>query len=145
MPLLVYQAGEAMRFDESVISLGMKGVENVMKYLKISSKELITESRPIQSKDEEWITAHMGGILHTNVTLGQKIEKNDIIGTISDPFRPNIVEKIKAQTDGVIVGINTSPLIYEGLQIFKLASFLDHGRAEIMIEEWDKNQPDSYI
>ena len=41
--------------------------------------------------------------------------------------------------------MNTSPLIYEGLAIFKVASFLDYDRAENVIEEWDKKQPDSYI
>lgn len=43
------------------------------------------------------------------------------------------------------MGVNTSPLIHEGLPIFKVASFLDYDKAETIIEEWDKKQPDSYI
>lgn len=145
IPLLVYQAGEAMRFDENAIQLGVNGVKNVMRYINMLEKEPIQEVQPIFSRDEDWIIAHKGGILHHNATLGQKIEPGEIIGTISDPFGSDIIESIKSTQRGVIVGINTSPLIHEGLPIFKIASFLDYDKAETVIETWDQKQPDSYI
>ncbi len=145
IPLLVYQAGEAMRFDESAISLGVNGVKNVMRAIDILPKEPKNEIKPIFSKDEEWLIAHCGGILHTEVSLGQTIQEGDILGEISDPFRADTLEYIRSPIDGVIVGINTTPLIYEGLPLFKVASFLDDDKAESLIEEWDKKQQDSYI
>lgn len=145
VPLLVYQAGEAMRFDENAIALGVEGIKNVMKAIDMLQKEPIQEVLPIFSRDEDWILAHKGGILHSKVTLGQAIEKGEIIGTISDPFGLDIVEPVKAFQKGIVVGVNTSPLIHEGLAIFKLAAFLDYEKAETVIEEWDKKQPDSYI
>lgn len=145
VPLIVYQAGEAMRFDENAIELGVNGIKNVMRYINMLEKEPIQEITPIFSRDEDWIVAHKAGILHYAVTLGQTIEKGDIIGNISDPFGLDIIEPIKSPMKGIIVGINTSPLIHEGLHIFKIASFLDYNKAETTIEEWDKKQPDSYI
>ena len=145
IPLLVYQAGEAMRFDENAIQLGVNGIKNVMRAIDILEKEPIQEVKPIFSREEEWIVAHKGGILHTDVALGQTINKGDVIGNISDPFGADIIEPIKSPQQGVVVGINTSPLIHEGLPIFKIASFLDYDKAETTIEEWDKKQPDSYI
>ena len=79
------------------------------------------------------------------MSLGQVIEKNTVLGTISDPFGSDIIESIRSSQKGVIVGINTSPLIHEGLPIFKVASFLDNEKAENVIEEWNKNQQDSEI
>lgn len=145
VPLLVYQAGEAMRFDDNAITLGVEGIQNVMRSISMLSKEPTKEVNPIFSREEDWIIAHKGGILNSKVTLGQTIEKNDIIGTISDPFGADMVESIKSPQKGIVVGINTSPLIYEGLSIFKIASFLDYDKAKTVIEEWDKKQPDSYI
>ena len=145
IPMLVYQAGEAMRFDDNAIILGVEGVKNVMRSINMLTKEPTKESSPMFSRDEDWIIAHKGGILHSKVNLGQTINKNDIIGTISDPFGVDIVEPIKAPRQGIVVGINTAPLIYEGLQIFKVASFLDYNKAETSIEEWDKKQTDSFI
>jgi uncharacterized protein len=145
VPLIVYQAGEAMRFDENAITLGVSGIKNVMKAINVFSSEPVEQIKPISSKEEGWITAHKGGILHEKISLGQIIEENEIIGTISDPFGADDSEPIKSKKKGVVVGINSSPLIYEGLQIFKIASFLDDEKAETIIGEWDKKQPDSYI
>lgn len=145
IPFLVYEAGEAMRFDENVISLGVEGVKNIMCAIDMLTKEPSKDINFIFSRDEEWILSHQAGILHTDVTLGQTIKKNDIIGSIADPFGAEIVKYIKSPQEGIVVGINTSPLIHEGMPIFKIASFLDYGKAESVIEEWDKNQPDSYM
>lgn len=145
VPLLVYQAGEAMRFDENAINLGVEGIKNVMRAIDMLEKESIQKFTPIFSQDEEWITAHKGGILHPTITLGQTIEKGEKIGTISDPFGADISEPITSHQKGIVVGLNTSPLIHEGLPIIKIASFLDYDKAEDVIEEWDKKQPDSYI
>lgn len=145
IPLLVYQAGEAMRFDESAITLGVDGVLNVLRSIDILPNSDTTTFKPIFSRDEDWIIAHKGGVLHPNVSLGQTIKKNDIIGTISDPFGADFIEPIHSIQDGVVVGINTTPLIHEGLKIFKIASFIDDDKAENIIEQWDNQQPDSYI
>lgn len=145
VPLLVYQAGEAKRFDENAIQLGVDGIRNVMRAIDMLAKEPVQEVPPIFSRDEDWIISHKGGILHPNVTLGQVIEKGEVIGTISDPFGVDIIESIKSPQKGIVVGVNTSPLIHEGLQIFKVASFLDYDKAGTVIEAWDKKQPDSYM
>lgn len=143
IPLLVYQAGEAMRLDQSAIELGYEGVLNVMRAINILEKAPIKDTRTIFSRDEEWILAHKGGILHPTSTLGQVIQKEDIIGTIKDPFGVDNVESVKSPIEGVIVGINTAPLIHEGLPIFKIASFIDYDKAETVIEEWNQKQPDN--
>lgn len=143
IPLLVYQAGEAMRFDENAITLGVNGVLNVMRAIDILPRTPIEEIRPIFSQDEEWIVSHYAGILHTNVTLGQTIKKGETIGRITDPFGVDFSEDVQSPQDGIVVGINTTPLIHEGLPIFKIASFLDYEKAENIIEEWEKIQPES--
>ena len=101
-------------------------------------KEEKKEVTPIFSKEEEWIVAHKGGILHHSVVLGQTIEEGDVIGMISDPFGADIHEPVHSPQKGIVVGINTSPLIHEGLPIFKLASFLNYEKAEAVIEKWDR-------
>lgn len=143
IPLLVYQAGEAMRFDENAISLGVKGILNIMSAVDIFPKAPVEEMQPIFSQDEDWIIAQTAGVLHTNVTLGQTIKKDEIIGEITDPFGNDFSEKIQAPREGIVVGINTTPLIHEGLPLFKIASFLDYEKAGNVIEEWEKNQPEA--
>ncbi len=144
-PFLVYQGGEAMRFDENAIVLGVDGIKNVMRSINILDKAPTKEINPIFSRDEAWIVAHKGGILRPEVSLGQTVKKGELLGTISDPFGAEVLDPVKAQEEAIVVGINTTPLIHEGLPIFKMASFLDYGKAESVIEAWDQRQPDSFI
>lgn len=143
IPLVVYQAGEAMRFDENVIHTGLEGTKNIMRAIDMLPKEAPTsELKPVFSQDEDWIQAHKGGILRFTVSLGQIINKGDVIGTISDPFSSDVEENVQATQDGIVVGINTTPLVHEGLSIFKIASFIDYDRAETAIETFEEQQTD---
>ncbi len=139
VPLVVYQAGEAMRFDENAIKIGIEGTKNIMRAVNILSKEdPITHINPVFSQDEDWIIAHKGGILHIEVALNQVVKKGDRMGTISDPFSSDLAEEVCASQDGIVVGINTTPLIHEGLSLFKIASFIDNDRAENTIGTWEE-------
>lgn len=145
IPLLVYEAGEAMRFDENAISVGYNGVINVMRHVDLLPKAPTQEVKAIFSQNENWIVSHTGGILHAEASLGQVIKKGDVMGKIKDPFGTGNAEVLKSPRDGVIVGVNTTPLVYEGLPLFKVASFIDSEKAETAIEEWDKKQDDSFL
>lgn len=138
IPLLVYLAGEAMRFNEDAIKLGVSGTLNVISALNMLENTKETPSfSPIFSKEQDWFRAHKSGILFSEIELGQKIKQGQRIGYISDPFSANnIAEVVKADQDGIVVGINRHPLIHEGQTLFKVASFIDNNRAELALEAW---------
>lgn len=143
IPLLVYKAGEAMRFDEAAIKIGITGIQNVLASLEMITPELEVQDKPFKpvfSLEQDWSRAHRSGILVTEVSLGQFVEKNQIIGRITDPFSADTVEPVKSSQDGIVVGINRNPLIFEGQNIFKMASFIDNNRAEVTLEQWNQMQ-----
>jgi uncharacterized protein len=145
IPLIVYQAGEAMRFDESAIQLGLTGILNVMSYLDMINEyhfELSTNFNPVFSQDEDWLRASRGGVLHADIKLGQMIKKGQIIGRIVDPFSADIAQPVRAIDDGIVVGINNHPLISEGQSIFKVTSFIDNKSAKFLLKTWGEAQPD---
>lgn len=145
IPLLVYQAGEAMRFDESAIALGLSGIRQTMQSLGMLDSEKDSDSAaftPIFSQDEDWVRAHRSGILLSDVELGQMIKRGQKIARISDPFSADKAETVKSPQNGVVVGINRHPLIHEGQTIFKVASFIDNDRAESALEAWGDSQAD---
>ncbi len=136
IPLLVYKAGEAMRLDQIAISLGLTGIQNVMKKMSLLESDIENVTTPMISKDDDWLLAPSSGILHTEVSLGQQIKKGEKIGRLSDPFSNENSTAITSNLDGIVVGINRAPLIQEGLSIFKIASFIDNKQAEAELEEW---------
>ncbi|KTD07892.1 succinylglutamate desuccinylase/aspartoacylase family protein [Legionella jamestowniensis] len=148
IPLLIYQAGEALRFNESAISLGLDGIDRVMHALDMLpafSQQIPEGFKPVFSEDQDWIYSHMSGVLKSKVELGQRIHKKQIIGLINDPFGAGKVESIKAPSDGIVVGINRHPLIHEGQSIFKIASFIDNNRAETALEAWSEALTDEIL
>lgn len=135
---LIYQAGEAMRFNKPAISLGLSGIQYIMDAMGMINAEHNDKNifNPIFSQDQDWIRAQRSGVLLSNVELGQKIHKGQHIGFITDPFSADNAEIVKADQEGIIVGINCNPLIHEGQTIFKVATFLDNTRAESVLEAW---------
>jgi uncharacterized protein len=141
IPFLIYKAGEARRFDEKAIEVGKCGIINLLNALgMIENYEEGTKVEPIFSLEQEWIRAHRSGILINSLTLGNHINKKDILGYIQDPFNAELSEAIYAPKDGVIVGINQNPLIFEGQNIYKIATFIDNCSAELFLEEWGNAQ-----
>lgn len=140
IPALIYQGGEAMRFNEPAIKLGISGIRHSMDAMGMLCQPENSEKsafRPVFSQDQDWIRAHRSGVLISLVELGQKISKGQRIGLINDPFSADTAEIVQAEQEGIVVGINCNPLIHEGQTIFKVATFIDNNRAQSALEAWD--------
>lgn len=138
IPFLVYQGGEAHRHNESAISTGLNGLLNTLSSLEMIDYEnnYSSEYRPVFSLETDWVLSSSSGVFKSQVELGELVKANQVIGSILDPFSPDFVDVIKANNDGVVVGINTHPLVYEGQGIIMVSSFVDNQRAEAMLEQW---------
>jgi hypothetical protein len=126
IPILLYEAGEALRFDEVSIRAGVRGIQNVMRELGMlpKQKSLIKERRKnaVVSSNTSWLRAPNSGILRTLVPLGAKAQKGSVLGIIADPLGTTEY-KVAANEDGVVIGRTNLPLIYEGDALFHLAYY----------------------
>lgn len=112
--VLVYEAGEAMRYDRTCVDIGAGGVLRVLAHLDMiaDAPKGPSGKRQVVHKSA-WVRAKRGGLLSTRVTLGATVDKGDTLGRISDAVggRPMAV---KATTAGVVLGINRYPVINKG-------------------------------
>lgn len=124
IPVLLYEAGEALRFDEVAIRAGVKGITRVMRHLgmlaKIKSPKVV--AAPKVARSSKWVRAPQSGVLRMVVPLGAQVVKGDIIGRVADPFGEQEVE-IRATVSGIIIGKTNLPLVYEGEAVFHIACF----------------------
>lgn len=119
--VLLYEGGEALRFDEEVIHIGCEGIFRVMAALSMCSP--IAVSPPPSSRvasQAKWVRASHSGLLRLTVKLGDWVEKKQVLGTISDTFGDKTV-KVKATVKGIIIGHSQKPLVYQGDALFHLA------------------------
>lgn len=141
VPILLYEAGEALRFDESSIRIGVKGIINVLRAngnLPKSSKAKNKKKTPIITRTSKWIRSSHSGILRTIKALGDTVENEDVLAYIDDPLA-DVSYEIKAPFSGVIIGKSQIPLAQEGDAIFHIANITNLNIAEDKIEYFSED------
>lgn len=113
MPIIVYEGGEALRFNEPVIKYGVKGVIRVMRHLGMLRRTKASAPEPVQTEKTRWVRAKQSGLLHLRVKAGARVKQHQVIATITDPLGNAFVE-LKSPFDGVIIGHTNLPLVNAG-------------------------------
>jgi predicted deacylase len=135
VPILLYEAGQALRFDEQSIRIGVKGIINVLRannmLPKVSPKR--ATKTPIITKESKWIRAVESGMLRTIKALGDTVIKDEIIAYIDEPLGDKSFE-IYSPFDGIIIGKSEIPLIQEGDAVFHVAKFKNLDLADNKME-----------
>ncbi|MFT6390467.1 MAG: putative deacylase [Cellvibrionaceae bacterium] len=136
--VLLYEAGEALRFDELSIRAGVRGILSVMRQLKMlpSSKPSRKQRLPFVARSSSWERAPESGLLRSVAALGMQIKEGDLLGIISDPsdlFNQKDYE-IRSQYNGIVIGKSNIPLVNEGDALFHIARFEDIKQAAALVE-----------
>jgi predicted deacylase len=119
--VLVYESGEALRFDETPIRIGVRGVLRVLHKLgMIASARGLAVVRPSFSHSSLWLRAPMGGVLRARKTIGASVEAGETVAVVADPFGDR-EEEVQAAAPGVIIGRTNLPIVNEGDALFHLA------------------------
>lgn len=124
IPMLLYEAGEALRFDEVAIRAGLRGVLRVMRLLGMIPKSTSSKRRvePVIARSSAWVRAPESGILWSGIKLGAHVAKGDVIGHIAAPLVDKEHEVV-APDEGILIGRTHLPLVYEGEALFHIARF----------------------
>lgn len=130
IPILLYEAGEALRFDEQSIKVGVRGILNVMTdlgMLRAGRKRPTTKS--LFSKKSSWVRAEHDGIARYYVGLGQTVKPGDTLAHIYSPYSDFEVT-VQARFAGIVIGRNNLPLVNEGEALFHIAEVSSLDEAE---------------
>ncbi len=144
IPMLVYEAGEALRFDELAIRGGLKGIIAVMRAIDMLAPGHKKKGgvEPVMARSTSWLRAPASGILRTVVALGAAVKKGEPLGFVADPFGANEVA-VSAPTNGMIIGRTNLPLVYEGEALFHHARFARDAPVQETVEAFHVEQLDS--
>ena len=141
IPVLLYEAGEALRFDERSIRAGVKGIIGVMRVLGMlpAASRARKPAEPLVARASTWVRAGRSGILRMTSALGARVRRNEIIGVIADPFGQQELE-VSANASGIIIGRTNLPLVNEGEAIFHIARFESAKVAEDTVEAFQADE-----
>ncbi|GER07221.1 succinylglutamate desuccinylase [Iodidimonas muriae] len=130
---LLYEAGEALRFNSLAIRAGVRGVLNVMRVLDMIGGKPSLDHSVIKASESQWVRAPKNGLLRIEVHQGTRIEKGDTLGTISDAIGKHDASVISPVT-GIVIGRTNLPVVNEGDALFHIARFNDSAKVESAIE-----------
>ncbi|MEH6543032.1 MAG: succinylglutamate desuccinylase/aspartoacylase family protein [Porticoccaceae bacterium] len=140
MPMLLYEAGEALRFDEVGIRAGVKGIINVMRELKMlpaARQKSNKGADSVVARSSSWVRAPESGILRAMAPLGAHVKKNQLLGIVADPFGEQELQLLSPYS-GIVIGRTNLPLVNEGDALFHLARFEDVGEVASNVEGFNE-------
>jgi hypothetical protein len=119
--VLLYEAGQAHRFDDNAIETGVIGVMRVLRALGMIDARL-PRNRPTRLiRRTRWVRARRGGIVDIQVGLGDRVVRGQPVASISDAFgmRPT---QVKAPETGWVIARSLRPLVNSGDSLIHIAA-----------------------
>jgi hypothetical protein len=107
IPTLVYEAGEALRYDEVGIRAGVEGILGVMRALEMLPRRKPsrrTKIEPFEAYASLWLRAPESGVLRY-------------------PYNSAVSVHLISPCKGVVIGSTQIPLVHEGEALFLIARF----------------------
>lgn len=115
--IILFEGGKSLDIHNRITQRGVNGVLRLMHHLGMRdyAAEIshMNGNDPILIRRSSWIRARLGGMFRFHVKDGAKVEKGDIIGSISDPYGA-FERPVKIPENGYIIGLNHAPIIYQG-------------------------------
>ena len=134
--MLLYEAGEGLRFDEMAVRAGVAGILRVMRHLEMLPATGIAraKSASVMCASSKWIRAPMGGLLRAYKRRGDVVTAGETLGAVSDPFGERETA-IVAPFSGIIIGRAVLPIVNEGDAVFHLAAVKSNDTAEAAVDD----------
>lgn len=122
VPILLYEAGEGLRFDEMAVRAGVAGILRVLRGAEMLPAKGIARAKtaPLLCTSSQWLRAPAGGLLRTFRAEGEIVAKGDVLASVSDPFGAVDTELVAPEA-GILIGRAILPVVNEGDAVFHLA------------------------
>ena len=121
-PMLLLEAGEALRFDRFSLEVGTSGILRVLAHIGMLDlpDALDTPRVPIRSNASRWVRSPRGGVTHRLRKSGDAVLAGEELARVTGLFgeEPQVVT---SPIDGIVIGHATLPVVYQGDALFHIA------------------------
>ncbi len=119
IPSITVEYGNPQVYQTDIIKRGVKGIKNLMRWLKMIEGRTEKVNEVTYCKKSYWIYVREGGYLEILVNLNQKIKKGDLIAIMRNPFG-DILNEYRCPEDGIVIGKSSNPINMNGGRILHL-------------------------
>ena len=119
IPAITLEAGEPVRVQEEAIAHGTRSILTLMNELGMVDRTIRWRGEQPVYRRSKWQRADRGGVLFSAVDLGEEVEKDQLLGTITDPIT-NVQTEIRASHDGRILGMALPQFVMPGFAAYRI-------------------------
>ncbi|WP_136482046.1 succinylglutamate desuccinylase/aspartoacylase family protein [Cognatitamlana onchidii] len=121
--LLLFEGGKSFHIDDVVTNTGVNGSKRLLKHLGML-KTVFKSNKPKRDcvfiNESKWLRAKYSGMFKATMAVGSYVEKDDILGHITDPYG-KFNYFVRAKNNGFIINVNESPIVYQGDALFHIS------------------------
>jgi uncharacterized protein len=119
--VLLYEGGEAWRFDDGAIGIGADGVLRVLAALgMVDAEQGDGAVTPLEARRSKWVRAPVSGIVDLAVAPGHQVTERQQLGVVTDSFGRRL-GRMRSPFSGVVIGQTEHPLVNRGDAVLHVA------------------------
>lgn len=121
-PMLLLEAGEALRFDRFAIDIGTRGVLRVLAHIGMieADDSLAKVDVPMRSNRSQWVRSPRGGVSRRVRKSGDIVRQGDLLARVGGLFGEDPRDLV-SPIEGVVIGHATLPVVNQGDALFHIA------------------------
>lgn len=119
IPAVTLEAGGPMELNEEYVEQGVKAINTLLdKNGMLTTISFWGTPQPTFYRSQ-WVRTDHGGILFSDVKLGGKVRKGDLLGVVTDPIT-NFREEILSPVTGRIIGMAVNQVVLPGFAAYHI-------------------------
>lgn len=119
IPSVTVEAGEPMRMQGDIVEEGTRAIETLMAKMNMYGRQNKWQrSAPVYYKSV-WVRANQSGILFSRAPLGKRVNKGEVLGTVTDPIT-NAKSDVVSPYQGRILGMALDQVVLPGFAAYHI-------------------------
>ncbi len=142
IPAITFEMGEPMRVQPEQVEHGVKAVETLLYSLGMTSQRRYWgDPEPIYYASK-WVRVDNGGILYSDVALGERVSEGELLGVVIDPIS-NAQFRIYAPVSGRVLGMALNQVVLPGFAAYRIGTDTTPKRTTKREDDDEAIDPDS--
>lgn len=119
VPAVTLEAGGPMELNEAYVSQGIKAINTLLDKMGMLDTISFWGTPQPTYYSSLWVRADQGGILFSDIKLGARVRKGDLLGKVTDPIT-NVRSIILSPINGRILGMAVNQVVLPGFAAYHI-------------------------
>lgn len=140
IPAVTFEMGEPFRVQPEQVEHGAKAIETLMYSLGMThQRRYWGDPEPVYYASK-WVRVDNGGILFSDVALGERVSKGELLGVVTDPVT-NQQYRIFAPISGRVLGMALNQVVLPGFAAYRIGT--ETSKSTAVTEQSDDTNDDA--